>query len=149
MRSRQTNRSTALDQKIYPQNGLYSLPCGTVGTFFHNHTHQHRATVPPLWQPSHWCNPQAFQITPVGVTFYTNLQRVSFPRRRYRRAACTPSQCAHEPHSTDEPFPGEMLSVSIPPPLNSHVWLIYVFLSLLSKWVADDDLHWCHMGVVP
>lgn len=36
-----------------------------------------------------------------------------------------------------------------PLPLNTHVWLIYVFLSLLSKWVADDDLHWCHMGVVP
>lgn len=32
---------------------------------------QRSVTLNPLWQPSHWCNPRAFHITPVGVTFYT------------------------------------------------------------------------------
>lgn len=36
-----------------------------------------------LWQPSPWCNPRAFHITPVGVTFYTK-----HPSRLWGRQPC-------------------------------------------------------------
>lgn len=59
---------------------LYSLLCRVrVRSFINTHSASSSSsssvTLPPLWQPSHWCNPQAFQITPVGVTFYTNHPR--------------------------------------------------------------------------
>lgn len=108
------------------------------------YTLQHCVTLPPLWQLSHWCNPQAFQITPVGVTFYTNLQRVSFPQSL--SVCSTQNQSAHKPHSTDESFPGKMLSVSIP-----H-WTLCPCLTLfVCPFEHVRSSRWClsaHTGVV-